>query len=380
MKNLSRILTTVFFIFCSSFLSTATHAIPLAIYSFQDDQNSKYMELLRAGITFYQQQKIEEAIASLQKASALKPNEYRPFGLIGICYMSQLKYKSASESFAKAIALQPNDVKLYIMKANVDSGRNAIEDGLTACRKAIEVDPNYAEAYVMMGDILKRDERRHSEAISVYQKAIKINPALMAPYLPLGEIQTFAKDEKGAEITYRQAMEADPKKMVGCFPLGRILVTQGRLIEARELWNGKTSDHDSTMPTFIEVLERAERLKQATDVLAKSPKNPEAVVNMGIAVMDGDSWVMDSRHEKARGYFIEALKIKPGFAKAQYGICKSYIQVKFMNPAMKKLADQELEKLRKIDKALAGELVAYRKNSAGGIPGGIVGSPVDLNK
>lgn len=379
MKNKQRLLTLIFLIFFVHSQSSGNSIPRLEPRNLQPAQSSNYMEFLKGGISLYQQKKFDEAIAMLQKASTLMPNEYRPFGLMGICYMGQLKYKSASESFAKAIALQPNDIQLYIMKANVDSGRNAPEEGLAACRKALEINPTYAEAHVMMGDILKRDEKRHAEAVNAYQSAIKIKPGLLESYPPLAEIQKLRKDEKGAEVTYRKAMEVDPKKMLGRFDLGRMLVNQGRLVEARELWDRKTSADDFTMPSFIMVLERAENLQRATTALEKNPKNPELLVQMGLTVMEGDSWVMDRRQEKAIDYFNQALKIKPGFAKAQYGICKAYMQLATTFPDKKKIADQELAKLRKLNKALALELEKYQMD----VPGGIVGTPItpiNLNK
>jgi thioredoxin-like negative regulator of GroEL len=104
----------------------------------------------------------------------------------------------------------------------------------------------------------------------------------------LAEYLNRRKDEKGAEEVFRQGMAADPKHMGGRFALGRMLVKQGRLSEARELWEGKTSDEDRTMPQFIELLKRAENLKRATDALATRPKDPEALIDMGLAVMEGD--------------------------------------------------------------------------------------------
>src|SRR5919112_5881696 len=119
------------------------------------------------------------------------------------------------------------------------------------------------------------------------------------PYAGLGEVLARAKDEKGAEEVFRAGLAADPKRMAGRFELGRLLVRQGRLAEARELWEGRTTDEDRTFPNFITLLERAEKLKRATDALARKPEDPDALIEMGYTVMDGDSWVVDGRQEKA---------------------------------------------------------------------------------
>jgi tetratricopeptide (TPR) repeat protein len=339
-------------------------------------QSSETDNLLRNAFALYRQGKLDEALANLNKAAALSPNDFRPLALSGYVYSAQRKMKSASEAFAAAIRLQPQRKELYLAKAETDFLRNAHEEALEACRKATQVDPNYAEADAMIGDLLKFDEKRRAEAIAALRSAIKINPQLPQPYDDLGGILESAKDEKGAEEVFRQGMAADPKHMGGRFTLGRMLVKQGRLSEARDLWESRTSDEDRTFPQFIELLKRAENLKRATDSLAKNPKDPDALVDMGLAVMEGDSWVVDGRQKRAMVYFKQALELKPNSARAQYGICKGYIQIADTFGKEKKVLDEEMAKLRKLDPKLANELEEYRKN----YHGGLIASPVKIDQ
>jgi tetratricopeptide (TPR) repeat protein len=338
--------------------------------------SSETDELVRSALGLYRQGKIDEALAIVKKAADLSPNDFRPLVLTGYIYSAQRKMKSASEAFAAAIRLQPQRKELYLAKAEVDQLRNAYEEALDACRKATEVDPNYAEAYAMLGSMLTSDDKRRPEAIAALRSAIRIKPALPQPYDDLGGILESAKDEKGAEEVFQQGMAADPNHMGGRFTLGRMLVKQGRLSEARVLWDGRTSDEDRTMPQFIELLKRAENLKQATDALTQKPKDPEALIDMGLAVMEGDSWVVDGRQKRAIVFFKQALELKPASARAQYNICKAYVQITDTFSKEKKILDAEMAKLRKLDPKLADELEQYRKTYRGGI----IASPVKLDQ
>jgi hypothetical protein len=141
-------------------------------------------------------------------------------------------------------------------------------------------------------------------------------------------------------------------------------VEQGRLTEARQLWEARTSDEDKIMPSFIKLLTRAENLKRATETLAQKPDDSNALLEMGLAVMDGDSWVIDGRQERAIVYFKKALAIQPGFAKAQYNIVKAMVQYL---PKEDKNLDSELTKLRQLDALLAKEMEEYRKTYEGGL-------------
>ena len=382
MKNL-QLLIAVCAVVCGLSVSRLTASTrprsQMPISFLRSEQESKSREtddLVRAAYELYQQGKLDEALADLNKAAALSPSDFRPLVLSGYVYSAQRKLKSASEAFAAAIRLQPARKELYLAKAEVDSWRNAHDEALAACRKATEVDPTYAEAYSMIGDLLRFDVERRAEAIAALRSAIKLNPKLPQPYGVLGGILSDAKDEKGAEEVFRQGMAADPEHMGGRFELGRLLVKQGRLTEAREIWEGRTSDEDRTSPHFIELLTRAENLKRATDSLAKHPKDPDTLIEMGLAVMDGDSWVVDGRQKRAIVYFRQALALKPDSARAQYSICKAYVQIADTYGKENKVLDAELAKLRKLDAKLANELEEYRKT----YKGGIFASPIKVDQ
>lgn len=351
-------------------MTFAQHAVPSAnpaasVPKLSDNAD----QLIKEAFEFYKQKRFDEALANCQKAAGTNPKDPRPNAIAGLVYMAQWKLKSASEEFAKSISLNPKNKQVYLFKARADQLRNAKEEALDASRKALEIDASFAEAYVMIGDILRFDEKRRDEAVAAYRSAIKINPNLPTAYENLAGVLISAKDEKGAEETFKQGMAADQKRMAGRFALGRLLVKQGRLKEARALWEGKVSDKDDTFPNFIVVLERAESLEKAKDALAQKPDDAETLVQMGLAVMEGDSWVVDGRQERAIAYFKKALQIKPDFARAQYGICKAYIQTADTFKDKNKNVDEELAKLRKLDAKLADELEDYRKNYSGGIKG-----------
>ena len=278
----------------------------------------------------------------------------------------------------KAIAKAPTEnveAYTYFLKGR-QYFHNTTKTFLTLARrmfvKAVEIDPGYGEAQMMVGALLKFDSKRRNEAIEAYENALKINPKLVGAYEALGEIYQADKQEKKAEEAFRKGIDADPKHMAGRFALGRMLVKQGRLKEARELWDGRTSDTDNTFPNFIQVLERAERLKKATDAAVQNPNDPEALFNLGVAIMEGDHWVVDGRQERAIIQFRRALELKPDYTQAQYQMVKAYIQWADMFSAQNKNVDVELAKLRRMDPKLAAELVAYRKE----YKTGLIGEPV----
>ncbi len=327
----------------------------------------EFEELLLSAYALYTQKKYDDALAACLRAAAMRPTDNRPYAISGLVYMAQWKMQRASEEFAKAILFSPNNKRLHLMKATADRMRNAKDESIAASRKAIGLDPNYAEAYAMLGEALSIGDKDHTEAIEAYRTAIKLEPDLLTAYRQLGMLLSVGEDEKGAEEIYRRAMGRDPEKMASRFDLGRLLVKQGRLAEARAIWNARTSDKDGTFPNFIDLLTRAEDLKKATDGLAQKPDDPEALLQMGTMVMEGDSWVVDGRHERAIEYFRKALSVNPALARAQYAIVKAYIQLAAIFKDKKTTVDEEMANLRKLDAKLADEAAEYRKNYSGGL-------------
>ena len=348
----------------SSIHASARGSISSQVSGQEPTQSGEADALVEAAFKLYEKGEFEEALANASKAKKLSPKDFRPYAITGFVRMAQRKTEDASREFASAIRCQPKRKELHALKAKADASHGDINEAIATARKALEIDPNYGEAYAMIGEGLENDDRFQADAISAYQSALQINPKLFMVYDALGQLFVKAKDVKKAEELYRQGMAIDPKNMSGRFRLGRLLVEQGRLTEARQLWEARTSDEDRTRPSFINLLTRAENLKRASDSLAQKPDDPNALLEMGLAVMDGESWVIDGRQERAIVYFRKALAIQPGLAKAQYNIVRAMVQ--YLAKDDKNL-DYEITKLRQLDVLLAKEMDEYRKTYEGGL-------------
>jgi tetratricopeptide (TPR) repeat protein len=314
-------------------------------------------------------EKYGRAVDTALKAAKLDPKDFRPWAIIGYSRVGEFKMKEASEAFAKATELKPDHATLWFAKAYADAARNAATEAVASVRKAIELDPKQAAAHNLLGDLLVATTpgKDKSEAIAAFRAALKLRPDLVGASARLAAQLSLAGDVEGAAAVYRDAMEADPVKTAFRMDLGRLLVKKGSIAEARKLWDERKSDVDNTFPNFITLLDRAEKTQLATARLAAAPEDPSALVEMGLIVMDGESWVVDGRQERSLTYFKKALAIKPDFAPAQFAIGKAYVQIADTYKTANADVDREIAKLRKMDAKLAAELETYRREYSGGL-------------
>lgn len=320
----------------------------------------------------YKEKQYDRAIELATKAVQLLPKDHRPWAIIGNCYLAQWKMKSASEAYVKAAAINPRLKGLWYLKAYADRRRNAREESIAAARRAIEIDPNFAEAYIVLGQSLGMSSKDTKGALEAYRTAYKLRPDMVEAAEEFGSSLRYHGDKKGAEEVYRRALKLDPNGMACRFLLGRLLVEEGRLVEAREIWNGRKYDEKDTFPLFIVLLERAEKKKAVADKLAAAPSDPQALLAMGFMELEGDHWVVDGRQRRAIEYFRKALAKNADLAQAQFGICKAFVEIADHEKSANADLDLELKKLRDMDPKLAGEIDEYRKTYSGGFKVGAV--------
>jgi tetratricopeptide (TPR) repeat protein len=123
--------------------------------------------------------------------------------------------------------------------------REDVMRGIAYLRQAVDLDPSNALAWVELsrahlnaaGNGWAPPEEAVAAARGAAQRALMIEPALPEGHVMLGRIQIyFDWDWKGAEASYRRAMELAPGNAVGRHGAGVLAEQEGRIDEALELY------------------------------------------------------------------------------------------------------------------------------------------------
>lgn len=160
---------------------------------------------IRLGLTFQEQGRIDEAIASYKRALALAPDSPAAHTNLGSALRQQGKQQDALLCFRKALALepelaethfnvgiasyqagdlpsaksalakylqsQPNDRAALITLGEACSRSNELDEAASCFERVLASDPNAAEAHNLLGNVL-RNQARHGAAIEHYELAI----------------------------------------------------------------------------------------------------------------------------------------------------------------------------------------------------------------
>ncbi|MBE9163728.1 tetratricopeptide repeat protein [Tychonema sp. LEGE 06208] len=203
---------------------------------------STAVQFNQQGEIYLSQGKLEEAIASCEQALKMHPNFAPAYKTLGKALQAQGRMEEARHWYAKAVEIEPNFAEVYANLGSLSAQQEKWQEAIGFYQKAIALKPNFAGVYrnlakvfgqigkgaesqecwyrafslepetakpsehLSMGDAFFRQERL-PEAISCYDRAIKLNPNLAQAYQNIGEALKKQGKLEEATVYYRKAIE-----------------------------------------------------------------------------------------------------------------------------------------------------------------------------
>jgi tetratricopeptide (TPR) repeat protein len=206
---------------------------PGAVRSYQRglDVAPDNVELLNAlGFALFQQGNSKGAVVALEKAIAADPKHWKAHNNLALAAIDSGELEVAEAHYRESLAIKPQPA-IYNDLGFVLEREGLSEEAVEMYRKAIKLDPASASAHYNLGSSLARSGN-YAEAESHLRKALKIN-ANSQNYTGLGIVlwQLGRKDEAIASL--QAAIKADPKNATAQQKLAEIQQSSGRADEAR---------------------------------------------------------------------------------------------------------------------------------------------------
>ncbi|MCS6873310.1 MAG: tetratricopeptide repeat protein [Pyrinomonadaceae bacterium] len=127
---------------------------------------TKYLK----GVVYYRLDKYQEALATLNDAVRLDPNNAEAYYYLGETYDRLNREQEALDSYRQATRLNPNFFEAWFDMGVILYNRNRYEDAIEAYKKAIQLRPDYGEAYLNLANALRKT-KKYQEAVSYYEVA-----------------------------------------------------------------------------------------------------------------------------------------------------------------------------------------------------------------
>jgi Flp pilus assembly protein TadD len=128
--------------------------------------------LAHLGVALVSSGRYADAVAALQRAAALQPDNSRAFQRLGTAYHAMGDEEHALENYRHALALAP-DSKAYGNIGVLEYGRGRFAEAVAAFAEAARLDPRNPIAQRNLGDAYTRLGRR-TEAAEAYATAVRL--------------------------------------------------------------------------------------------------------------------------------------------------------------------------------------------------------------
>ena len=146
------------------------------------------------GVALHDLKRSEEAVASYDKAIAIKPDYAEAYSNRGVALRDLKRPEQALASYDKAIAIKPDFAEVYCNRGVALMDLKRPEQALASYDKAIAIKPEYAEAYSNRGDALT-DKGDLTAAIESYSHALKIKPDYAECYRNYSAVTKIKHDD-----------------------------------------------------------------------------------------------------------------------------------------------------------------------------------------
>ena len=184
------------------------------------------------GVALKQTGRDSEALAPLQKAATLLPDDAVAHYNLGVALMEQGRLDEAAACYRRAVQLRPDYPEAHCNLGVIFKEQRRFGEAEASYRQALRVNPGYALVHSNLGTVLK-ELLRYDEAEASCRRALEIKPDFAEAHSNLGATLLELGRQHEAEASHRRAIEIKPHLPQAHNNLGVALLEQGRTDEAR---------------------------------------------------------------------------------------------------------------------------------------------------
>jgi protein O-GlcNAc transferase len=268
------------------------------------------------GLILKDLKRLDEALASHNRAIALDPNFVEAFYNRGRVLRELNRFDQALASYDSAIALRPGDPDAHNNRGNALKELKRLDEAVTAYDRAIALRPDHSEAHNNRGLALAELER-YDEAIACYNRALGIQPDYANAFSNRGAALVGLKRFDEAMANYDRAIAIKPDCVEAYNGRGAVFAEFKRFDDALACHQQAIAIDPNCAAAYNDRGNALKELKRFDEALASyrqaitlKPDFAAAFNNRGLALADM------KRYDDAIKDYDRAISLNPNYAEA----------------------------------------------------------------
>ena len=269
------------------------------------DSKSEFMKTVRAEVDYYiikpfNAQKLEEMLDKIIRSIA-KPTGYEKAVFAGKYYLLNNDLQKSLQSFEIAGKVKPGSAQPFFYTGLIHEKTGDIDKAEANYWKALSIETNFINALSGLATIY-RTKKDYPKLIACLKRSAEIAPASFNLSLNLGIACSETNDPEGALLNFKEALRLARNNIDKLNELLEAYMNAGMIDQADDLFARKFQDDDDgkTVVFWNRLALQSIRLGQ---------------------------------HDKARIFFLSALKLEPQNKKVNYNLANLLYQQKDFDSA-----------------------------------------------
>lgn len=182
-------------------------------------------------VTLFSQGRYEEVVSLAKVMTQQFPNYGFGWKVMGAALEETGKSSEALASMQRAVMLLPEDSEVHKNLGIILQALGRAEESVTSLTRSLLINPDNADAHCNLG-VAFQSLGRPAEAEGCYRRAIELKPTFAEAHNNLGTILHARGQLDDAERSYRRALEINPGFADAYGNLGTTLYAKGHMVEA----------------------------------------------------------------------------------------------------------------------------------------------------
>ena len=184
------------------------------------------------GTAYSEEKRLDEALESFEKASALAPKDPRGPYLVGVVLQRQGKQEEAERKFQASLEISPAYVQALSRLVAIDLNENKFDNAVKRVEAQISKVPESGGLHFLLAKLYEA-KNDLEKAESLLLKAIDLEPGMYTAYTELGKIYIRMGKEDLARSKFRDVLSKSPNNLGAMMMLGVLEQKNGNMPEAQ---------------------------------------------------------------------------------------------------------------------------------------------------